>query len=61
MGAIQEFWMSEDLLEQLLPMLDLSTTLALASVNPLAVSLLCRPIPAAEIADMGGDESSRVT
>ena len=44
MDAIQEFWMSEDLLEQLLPMLDLPTTLALASVNPLAVFLLCRPL-----------------
>ena len=44
MDAIQEFWMSEDLLEQLLPMLDLPTTVALASVNPLAVSLLSRPL-----------------
>ena len=43
MDASQQFWMSEDLLEQLLPMLDLSTTVALASANPLAVSLLSRP------------------
>ena len=43
MDASQQFWMSEDLLEQLLPMLDLSTIVALASANPLAVSLLSRP------------------
>ena len=44
MDAIQEFWMSEDLLEQLLPMLDPPTTVAFASVNPLAVSVLFRPL-----------------
>ena len=43
MDASQQFWMSEDLLEQLLPMLDLPTIVALASTNPLAVSLLSRP------------------
>ena len=43
MDATQEFWMSEDLLEHLLPMLDLVTTLNLAFVNPLVVSLLRRP------------------
>ena len=43
MDASQQFWMSEDLLEQLLPILDLSTIVALASTNPLAVSLLSRP------------------
>ena len=44
MDAIQEFWMSEDLLEQLLPMLDLPATVAFASVNPLALSVLFRPL-----------------
>ena len=44
MDASQQFWMSEDLLEQLLPMLDLSTTVAFASVNSLALSVLFRPL-----------------
>ena len=43
MDATQEFWMSEDLLEHLLPMLDLASTLNLAFVNPLVVYLLSRP------------------
>ena len=44
MDAIQEFWMSEDLLEQLLPMLDLPTIVAFASANTLALSVLFRPL-----------------
>ena len=43
MDASQQFWVSEDLLEHLLPMLDLPTLVAFASVNPLVVSLLSRP------------------
>ena len=43
MDASQQFWVSEDLLEHLLPMLDLPTLAAIASVNPLVVSLLSRP------------------
>ena len=43
MEASQQFWMSEDLLEHLLPMLDLPTMSNFASVNPLAVSVLSRP------------------
>ena len=42
MEASQQFWMSEDLLEHLLPMLDLSTLEAIASADPLVVSLLSR-------------------
>ena len=45
MAAVQEFWLSEDLLEYLLPMLDIPTTWAFASVNPLALSILSRPLP----------------
>ena len=45
MAAVQEFWFSEDLLEYLLPMLDIPTTYAFASVNPLALSILSRPLP----------------
>ena len=40
MEASQQFWMSEDLLEHLLPMLDLPTLMTIAYVNPLVVSLL---------------------
>ena len=43
MDASQQFWMSDDLLEHLLPMLDLPTLANIASVNPLVVSLLSRP------------------
>ena len=43
MDASQQFWLSDDLLEHLLPMLDLPTMKNLASVNPLAVSVLSRP------------------
>ena len=43
MDASQQFWVSEDLLEHLLPMLDLTTLMTIASVNPLVVSLLSRP------------------
>ena len=45
MAAVQEFWLSEDLLEYLLPTLDIPTTWAFASVNPLALSILSRPLP----------------
>ena len=45
MAAVQEFWLSEDLLEYLLPMLDIPTSWAFASVNPLALSILSRPLP----------------
>ena len=44
MDASQQIWMSEDLLEHLLPMLDLPTMKNLASANPLAVSVLSRPL-----------------
>ena len=43
MDASQQIWMSEDLLEHLLPMLDLLTMKNFASANPLAVSVLSRP------------------
>ena len=43
MDASQQFWMSEDLLEHLLPMLDLPTLVNFASANTLAVSVLSRP------------------
>ena len=44
MEAMQKFWVNEDLLEHLMPMMDLPSTLALASVNPLVVALLGRPL-----------------
>ena len=44
MKAMQEFWMNEDLLELLLSMLDLASILALASVCPLALELIKRPL-----------------
>ena len=43
MDASQQLWVSDDLLEHLLSMLDLPTMVAFASVNPLAVSVLSRP------------------
>ena len=43
MDASQQVWMSEDLLEHLLPMLDLPTMKNFASANPLALSVLSRP------------------
>ena len=43
MDASQQLWVSDDLLEYLLSMLDLPTMVAFASVNPLAVSVLSRP------------------
>ena len=49
MEAMQKFWVNEDLLEHLMPMMDLPSTLALASVNPLVQSVTYRyrefPVP----------------
>ena len=42
MDASKQFWVSEDLMDHLLPMLDLSTLEAIASADPLVVSLLSR-------------------
>ena len=44
MEATQKFWMNEDLVEHILPMLDLPSTLALASISSLALSLIKRPL-----------------
>ena len=44
MEAMQKFWMTEDLLEHFLPMLDLPSTLALASISSLTLSLIKRPL-----------------
>ena len=44
MEAMKKFWMTEDLLEHLLPMLDLHSNLALASASPLALSLIKHPL-----------------
>ena len=44
MDVMKKFWASEDLMEHLLPMLDLPSTLALASVNPLVISLVQRTL-----------------
>ena len=41
---MQIFWMTEDLVEHLLPMLDLPSTHAIASTSPLALSLVKRPL-----------------
>ena len=42
---MQRFWVTEDLLEHLLPMLDLPSTHALASANPLALAILEKSPP----------------
>ena len=45
MDAVQKFWVMEDLVEQLLPMLDLPSTQAFVSVNPLALAILEKSYP----------------